>query len=184
MAVEHFDFANLPRDGARFGNEALAALTRSLYPDVAHAAQGVRGPAAQPPNPTEIGANIAVRKPGARLPATLLAWDWRQLAGAPPYLTTTAETCEAPFLDLNDDNRQEIPLITGGKARWWASVMEKDAAGCWRLAGRLASGCGATLSDLRSGHIAALAALTGWDDLQVAGARLSVTPSGTGCCHY
>ena len=39
VAVERFDFADLPRDGARFGNQALAALSRSLYPDIARAAR-------------------------------------------------------------------------------------------------------------------------------------------------
>jgi len=184
VAVAHFDFANLQRDGARFGSETLAALSHSLYPDIARGAQAVRGAPAQPLNPTEIGANIAVRTPGARLPATLLARDWSGVAGAPPCLTTASQNCEAFFLDLNGDHRPEILLVTGGETRWWAAVMEEDAAGRWRLAGRLTSGCGASLSDLRAGRLSVLAALPGWDDLQVAGARLSVTPSGTGCSHY
>ena len=184
VAVEHFDFANLPRDGARFGSETLATLSRSLYPDIAHAAQNVRGAPAQPLNPTEIGANIAVRTPGARLPAALLARDWSQVTGAPPCLITASQSCEAFFLDLNGDHRPEILLVTGNETRWWAAVMEQDGAGGWRQAGRLSSGCGATLSDLRAGRLSVLAALPGWDDLQVAGARLSVTPSGTGCSHY
>ena len=122
--------------------------------------------------------------PGARLPAALLARDWSQVTGAPPCLATAAQSCEAYFRDLNDDGRPEILLVTGNETRWWAAVMEEDAAGRWRLAGRLAAGCGATLSDLRAGRLSVLAALPGWDDLQVAGARLSVTPSGTGCSHY
>ncbi len=186
VTVERFDFVNLGRDGARFGNEALAALSHSLYPDIARAAAQAQGGArlTQSLNPTEIGANIAVRTPGARLPATLLARDWSQTAGAPPCLTTAAQACEAFFLDLNGDQHPEILLVTGSETRWWAAVMEEDAAGRWRLAGRLAAGCGATLADLRAGHLSVLAALPGWDDLQVAGARLSVTPSGTGCSHY
>jgi hypothetical protein len=186
VAVERFDFANLPRDGARFGNETLTALSHSLYPDIARAATEAQGGmrAGPPLNPTEIGANIAVRTPGARLPATLLARDWSQVAGAPPCLATAKEACEAFFLDLNGDHRPEILLVTGSETRWWAAVMEEDAAGRWRLAGRLAAGCGASLSDLRAGRFSGLAALPGWDDLQVAGARLSVTPSGTGCSHY
>jgi hypothetical protein len=184
VTVERFDFANLRRDGGRFGGAVLAALARSVYPDIARAAQTVRGAVADQANPAEIGANIAVRTPGARLPATLLTRDWSHVAGAPACLTSAAEICDAYFLDLNGDGRREILLVTGGETRWWGAVMAADAAGRWSMAGRLAAGCGATLSDLRAGRISALAALPGWNDLQVAGARLSVMPSGTGCSHY
>lgn len=184
VAVEKFDFANLPRDGARFGATALATLSHSLYPDIAGAAQMVRGAVTDHINPTEIGANIAVRTPGARLPATLLARDWTQTTGVPPCLTTPTQNCDAFFLDLNNDGRPEILLTTGGETRWWGAVMEEDAAGRWRMAGKLAAGCGATLSDLRAGRFSSLPALPGWSDLAVGGQRLSVTPSGAGCSHY
>jgi len=114
----------------------------------------------------------------------LSARDWSQVMGAPPCLITASQGCEAFFLDLNGDHRPEILLVTGNETRWWAAVMEQDAGGGWRQAGQLTSGCGATLSDLRAGQLSVLAALPGWGDLQVAGARLSVTPSGTGCSHY
>jgi hypothetical protein len=184
VAVAQFDFANLPRDGARFGVTALASLSHSLYPDIAGAAQLVRGAVADHLNPSEIGANIAVRTRGARLPATLLARDWTRVSGIPPCLTTATETCDAFFLDLNTDGRQEILLASGGETRWWGAVMEEDGSGRWRMAGKLAAGCGATLSDLRAGRFSSLPALPGWSDLAVGGQRLSVTPSGTGCSHY
>jgi hypothetical protein len=184
VGVEEFDFANLERDGARFGREALASLSRSLYPDIARAASSVRGAVADRLNPTEIGANIAVRTDGAMLPATLLARDWSQVLGVPACLNTAAEICDAYFLDLNGDRRDEILLVTGTEVRWWAAVMQADEAGRWSLAGRLASGCGATLSDLRNGRFSALPALPGWGDLSVAGKRLTVTPSTVGCSSY
>ena len=106
------------------------------------------------------------------------------MSGAPPCLTTAAEGCDAYFLDLNGDARAEILLVTGSETRWWGAVMAADEAGRWSLAGQLTAGCGATLSDLRAGRISVLAALPGWSDLKVAGTRLSVTPSGTGCSHY
>jgi hypothetical protein len=114
----------------------------------------------------------------------LLARNWVGVTGAPSCLTAATEVCDAYFLDLNGDGRPEILLVTGSESRWWGAVMAADEAGRWNMAGRLASGCGASLSDLRAGRISALAALPGWDDLQVAGTRLTVTPSGTGCSHY
>ena len=184
VGVEEFDFANLERDGARFGRDALVRLSHSLYPDIARAASRERGAVADRLNPTEIGANIAVRTDGAVLPATLLARDWSQVMGVPACLNTAAEICDAYFLDLNGDRREEILLVTGTEVRWWAAVMQADEAGRWSLAGRLASGCGATLSDLRSGRFAALPALPRWGDLSVAGKRLTVTSSNAGCSGY
>jgi hypothetical protein len=184
VAVEAFDFANLERDGARFGRDALAGLSRSLYPDIARAAASVRGAVADHLNPTEIGANIAVRSQGAVLPATLLARDWSQVLGVPACLNTAAEICDAYFLDLNGDERSEILLVSGSETRWWAAVMQADEAGRWSLAGRLASGCGASLSDLRKGRFSALPALPGWGDVSVGGKRLTVTPSYAGCSGY
>jgi hypothetical protein len=184
VAVEKFDFSNLQRDGARFGRDALAGLSRSLYPDIARAASSVRGPVTDRLNPTEIGANIAVRTQGAVLPATLLARDWSQVLGVPACLNTAAEICDAYFLDLNGDGRSEVLLVSGSESRWWAAVMQADEAGRWSLAGRLTSGCGATLSDLRDGRFSALPALPGWGDLSVAGKRLTVTPSNMGCSGY
>lgn len=184
VAVEAFDFANLERDGARFGREALTGLSRSLYPDIARAAASVRGAVADRLNPTEIGANIAVRTDGAMLPAALLARDWSQVLGVPACLNTAAEICDAYFLDLNGDERSEILLVTGSETRWWAAVMQADEAGRWSLAGRLASGCGATLSHLRNGRFSALPALPGWGDMSVGGKRLTVTPSDAGCSRY
>ncbi len=159
-SIETFDFANLPRDGARFGAEALAKLTGSLYPD------------------------IALRTPGAHLPATLLARDWSPVLGVPACLSNPHETCDAWFRDLNGDGRQEILLVSGAETRWWAAVMQADEAGRWSLAGRLASGCGATLTDLRNGRFDTLSALTGWNELAVAGNRVTAATPEAGCSHY
>ena len=66
-----FDFAWLKHEGVRFGHQALAemtaiALARSRARRRRHA--GDRAGHSAPP-PSQIGANITVRTPGARLPA-------------------------------------------------------------------------------------------------------------------
>ena len=184
VAVEKFDFANLERDGARFGRDTIAALSRSLYPDIARAAASVRGAIVDHRNPSEIGANIAIRTQDAVLPATLLARDWSQVLGVPACLNAATQICDAYFMDLNGDGRSEILLVSGEESRWWAAVMQADEAGRWSLAGRLTSGCGATLTDLRQGRFSALPTLPGWSELSVAGKRLTVAPSQAGCSHY
>jgi len=183
-SIETFDFANLPRDGARFGAEALAKLTGSLYPDIARAASVARGPQATSLPASEVGSNIALRTPGAHLPATLLARDWSPVLGVPARLSNPHETCDAWFRDLNGDGRQEILLVSGAEARWWAAVMQADEAGRWSLTGRLASGFGATLTDLRNGRFDTLSALPGWNELTVAGNRVTAATPEAGCSHY
>ena len=112
----------------RFGREALADMTavagaRNRPRCGRHAGDGARTPA---PPPSQIGANITVRTPGARLPDSLLNRDWSGVAGAvPPCLTKPALACDAWFLDLDRDGTTEILLVYGSDARWWASVMKR-----------------------------------------------------------
>jgi len=169
---ERFDFVHLEKDGTRFGRAALAALSLSLYPDIARAARSVHGPIVDPRAPDEIGPNIAMATPGAYLPATFLTRDWSNVLGALSCLTRASAQCEAHVLDLNHDQRNEILLVTGDAARWWAAVLEADEAGRWSMAGRLTSGCGVTRRDLAAGRVASLSALPGWTGLTLAGTRL------------
>jgi len=168
---ERFDFVYLEKDGTRFGRKALATLSLSLYPDIARAARFVHGPIVDPRAPDEIGPNIALVTPGTLLPATFLARDWSPVLGAPACLTRASAGCEAHLLDLNHDGRDEILLVTGDVARWWAAVLEADEAGRWSMAGRLTSGCGVTRADLAAGRVTSLSALPGWTGLSLAGTR-------------
>ena len=174
-----FDFPNLSRDGGRFGAAALDAMARGPFPDIARTAALTRDadPVATTPNPTEIGANIAVRTLGANLPALLLARDWRNVAGIPACLTRATEICDAYFMDMDGDGQDEILLVSGSETNWWGAVMKADAAGQWYMAGRIgASSCGVGMSDLRAGRFALTPPLPGLRDLSVAGVRLSVIP--------
>ena len=181
--VSRFDFASLAADGTRFGSAALSKLQQSLYPDIARAASAA-APAAARNDATEVGRNIALHTPGVQLPATLLARDWSPVLGVPACLSNPQQTCDAWFHDLNGDGRQEILLASGAETRWWAAVMQADEAGRWSLAGRLASGCGATLSDLRNGRFDTLSALPGWNELVVAGNKVPAATAEQACSHY
>lgn len=106
------------------------------------------------------------------------------MLGVPACLSNPRETCDAWFRDLHGDGQQEILLVSGAETRWWAAVMQADEAGRWSLAGRLASGCGATLTDLRNGRFDTLSALPGWHELTVAGNRVTAATPEAGCSHY
>ncbi len=178
-----FDFGWLRGQGLRFGHDALrimtggprtgfgmeaardAAITLSTAPDL---------PAA---TPTEIGANIAVRTPDARLPSSLLAQDWAGVDHAPPCLTTAAVACDAWFMDLDGDGQDEILLVWGNNNHWWASAM-KQQGGQWRAAANLASPpCRGSLAAMRAGDMHTTPALYDWRDLWVAGTRLRLKPT-------
>jgi hypothetical protein len=175
-----FDYDYLRRSGLRFGHGALLALTAAPFPDIARdAAISLRtAPNSEAPTPTEIGANITVRTPGARLPNSLLEHDWSKTAGVPPCLTKPALACDAWFLDLDGDGVREILLVYGNDARWWASVMKADARGNWSPAATLASpACRGTLAALRAGVFTTADPLPGWRDLWIAGQRLTPAPA-------
>ena len=173
-----FDFAWLQRDGGRFGHDALLAMTQGHNPAIARqAALALSAPAeTEPPAPTEIGANITVRTPGARLPNSLLDQDWSD-APVPPCLTLPAQACDAWFLDLDGDGVNEILLVHGSEARWWAAVMKLEQ-GKWAPAGTLASPpCQGSLAAMRAGGVTLADPLPRWRDVLVAGLRLSPMPA-------
>ncbi|MDB5736050.1 MAG: hypothetical protein JWN16_2687 [Alphaproteobacteria bacterium] len=171
-----FDFSYLRRQGVRFGADALAAMVHSHTPEVARDAAIMlsAAPGAEAPPPSEIGANITVRTPGARLPALLLAHDWSaEKIPVPPCLTRPAMTCDAWFMDLDRDGTAEILLVYGTDARWWATVMKQTKTG-WRPAASFASpSCRGSLAAMRAGDLYAVDPAPTWQDRLVAGFRLT-----------
>lgn len=177
-----YDFDYLHREGVRFGQQALAAMAQSGSPEIARDAAvtlaSARG--GDVPTPTEIGANITVHTAGARLPSSLLVQDWMAAGpNVPPCLTRPALSCDAWFLDLDRDGANEILLVYGTEARWWAAVLKENLQG-WAAAAAFASpSCRGTLAALRSGRFALADPLPGWRDLLVAGMRISAKPAQT-----
>jgi len=176
-----FDFDYLRQRGVRFGQRALIDMAQNGSPDVARDASvalagTLRGDV---PTPTEIGANITLHTPGARLPSSLFTQEWAKASTVPPCLTTPALSCDAWMLDLDRDGAGEILLVYGTDARWWAAVMKQGGAG-WISAASFASpACRGTLAALRSGRFLLADPLPGWRDLLVAGMRLSAKPAPT-----
>lgn len=174
-----FDFAWLRSSGGRFGITALADMTHAKSPEIARDAAITLSapPGTEAPPPSQIGANITVRTPGAHLPSALLAQDWQAEAGrVPPCLTRPALACDAWFLDLDGDGAREILLVYGNDARWWGSVL-KLAGGHWQPAASFAApDCRGLLTALRQGRFRDAAPLPGWHDLLVAGLRIPAKP--------
>lgn len=179
VALADFDFDYLRQRGVRFGQRALIDMAQNGAPEMARDASvalssTLRGDV---PAPTEIGANITLHTPGARLPSSLLTQAWARGGTVPPCLTTPAFSCDAWMLDLDRDGMGEVLLVYGTDARWWAAVLKRDGEG-WRAAASFASpSCRGTLQALRSGHFTLADPLPGWRDLLVAGMRLNAKPA-------
>jgi Domain of unknown function (DUF4153) len=168
-----FDFSWL-NGGGRFGHDALLTLAQGRNPEIARDAAVALAapPQADAPTPTEIGANITVRTAGERLPSSLLEQNWAR-ATVPPCLTKAALACDAWFLDLDGDGKNEIVLVYGNDARWWAAVMKPDILDRWSPAATLASPCRGSLAAMRTHGITLADPHSGWRDVLVAGMRLS-----------
>jgi len=175
-----FDFDWLRRDGVRFGQQALVAMTRAPSPEIARDAAIALAtpPRSDTPPPSEIGANITMRTPGARLPNTLLAQDWSTKgANVPPCLTKPRLACDAWSMDLDRDGKPEFLLVYGTDARWWASVL-KERGNQWNAVASFASPpCRGTLTAMRKGNLYAVEPAPTWQDLFVAGFRLTAKPA-------
>lgn len=175
-----FDFDWLRRDGVRFGQQALAGMVRAPSPEIARDAAIALAtpPDSETPPPSEIGANITLRTSGARLPNTLLAQDWGAKGDAvPPCLTKPRLACDAWSMDMDHDGRPEFLLVYGTDARWWASVL-KERGGQWNAVASFASPpCRGTLTAMRKGNLYAVEPAPTWQDLFVAGFRLTAKPA-------
>ncbi len=80
-------------------------------------------------------------------------------------------------MDLDRDGAPEILLVYGTDTRWWASVMKRDVRGDWNPAASFASpACRGTLSAMRKGNLYMVDPAPTWQDLLVAGFRLTAKP--------
>lgn len=180
VELADFDFDYLRQRGVRFGQRALIDMAQNASADVARDASvalsaNLRGDV---PTPTEIGANIILHTPGARLPSSVLTQDWHASASTvPPCLIKPALSCDAWTLDLDRDGMNEILLVYGTDARWWAAVL-KQQGDDWTAAASFASPhCRGTLEALRGGRFTLADPLPAWRDLLLAGMRLSAKPA-------
>jgi hypothetical protein len=185
-APRDFDFSYL-KQSSRFGRQALADAMAPKpvpqQPTPPPTTATIRMPAAPAAKVAAIGPNIHVRGTSNPLPTSLLARDWTGVPGAPACLTSAARSCDAFFMDLDNDGHEEIVLIQGNDAAWQGVVMKRSKAD-WYPAATLASSCPGSLESLRQGRYDYAEPL-GWLDLVVGGKRLTVAPvspaKNTGC---
>ena len=139
-----FDYTWLRDGGLRFGHEALTDMAARRDRARRWPRGALSGPdrgarcrcARRPPRSAPISRVHDGRRAAAR---QLLARDWTDVPVLPPCLTTALLACDAFFVDLDGDGRDEILLAYGTDARWWAGVMRQGDGGGWYVAGTMAA---------------------------------------------
>ena len=180
VTPQKFDYAYLRWKGGRYGQAALAVLSRSPNAHTRLAAGDAlkRKERYEPytPAPTLLAQRITVYPRGARLPESFLKTDWgkKQARRSPSECMGAMNTpCDALLADLDGDGRPEIVMFaTGGSS---VSVFRGNEAG-WSLAAAFEAPCPGMLGDLRSQKFEVMPPATRWNDLMVGGRRLRLNP--------
>ena len=186
---EKFDFAFMRFDAGRFGIKALEGLRNEgqtpflrLTANEALAATNryqVQTVKRQEPrsSPERRAANITVIHPGAQpsnsLPSSFLQQDWNAFPRVwmLPRCLTAEAACEAVFIDIDGDGKNEILLFVNPNGVGTAFKSEND--GSWTMLGTLThASCPGVRDALRAGQFKAVAAPL--KEIEVNGQRLGV----------
>ncbi|MES2472795.1 MAG: DUF4153 domain-containing protein [Pseudomonadota bacterium] len=180
VTPQKFDYAYLRWEGGRYGQAALAVLSRSqnAYTRLAASDALKRKARYEPytPAPALLAQRVTVYPRGTKLPESFLKTDWnrKQARRSPSECMGAMNTpCDAVLLDLNGDGRQEIVMFAAGSRT--VSVFHSTEAG-WFLAATFEAPCPGMLEALRSQKFEVMPPAARWNDLMVAGRRLRLNP--------
>lgn len=181
VTPQKFDFAYLRWEGGRYGQAALAELSRSPNPDIRLVASDMLrqkdrfrplGPA-----PKLLKTRMRVYPRGAALPYSFLNARWKP-ADRPRCMTVAELNCDALLLDLNGDGRQEILVFSSNSNE--ASVFRMEGV-AWSFAGSFVSPCPGMPDALRSQAFQAAPPIPSrWNDLVIDGERLGLSEPNRG----
>ncbi len=199
-APDRFDFAFLRFDGERYGRAALARIERGAQgADAALVKRRIAivrnmksrwervAPSSRRP---DLGTNLVLRQPGARLPASFLGTDWALKNEAylyPDCLREPGKRCDAFLLDVNGDGKSEVLLSTLNDATTASDViavgapntivLAEDAQGQWSALARLVLppvDCRVLYDDLAAGRVGT--APSALADIQIGAGRARLAP--------
>jgi hypothetical protein len=202
VKADRFDFAFLRFDGERYGRAALDRLEREATgADAALVRRQVAmvrklkshwDRADMAARPADLGVNLSLRQPGARLPDAFLHTDWALSDKAylfPDCLRQPDKHCDAYLLDLSGDGKPEV-LLFGSRGEEaparipQALVFGEDAQGHWQAIARVSLptvDCKALQEDLAAGKVGT--APSALADIRIGGVQAHLQPlePGQGC---
>lgn len=189
VSPAQFDFVSLRFDGARYGKEALEGLkdwkvgdNAALVRDKAERTLKLASRYGNDilPDKQDLATHITVHPEGKSLPEAFLTQDWKTIYAAPPCLRIKSAFCDAFFVDLDGDGKEEIVLadrsagsgyIVGGSG---IAAFRLGTEGKWALFGTFSGpascGDGAAARELKI-----LPAL--FPDIEIGGRRLRFSPT-------
>jgi hypothetical protein len=206
-APDRFDFAFLRFDGERYGRAALDRIERGVQgADAALVKRRIAivrnmksrwervTPSSRRP---DLGANLILRQPGAKLPAGFLGTDWalkNEPYLYPACLREPGKHCDAFLLDVNGDGKSEVLLSTHKDATTAsdvivvgkpdAIVLAEDAQGQWSALARVVLppvDCQVLYDDLVAGRVGTAPAPLADIRIGAGRARLEPVTPDTGC---
>ena len=174
ITPQKFDYAYLRWEGGRYGQAALAELSRSPHAYTRLAASDALKQTSryQPlaPAPEFLARRITAHPRGARLPESFLNTAWNKSpAGRAGCMTAMNSRCDAIQLDLDGDGRPEILLFATGDST--VSVFRMTGVG-WSLAATFEAPCPGMLDALRSQKFEVTPPTSRWNDVVIEGRRL------------
>lgn len=141
VKLDAFDFNYLRWEGARYGHDALVALSSpKAARNIREQAQAALDSTARytsptvPTVPVNVASRLTVHPKGRTIPASFLAtkWDADPSSGQQPACVNSSNSrCDLFFADMDGDGRDDIVLLSDDEA-----IVYRDAgAGVWRIAG-------------------------------------------------
>lgn len=191
IAPDKFDFAYLRWDGGRFGDAALKKLAADGIPGngrnyVRRRAQAVlndQSKIGNPVTPTDVTASVTVYPKGRVLPAYFGSHDWakdKQAAILPWCLVYTSYECDAFFIDVAGDGKEELLFLTMGSS--FDALFARSPDGSWHVVSSPTSlwNCGGVVAAMRQGKYTLVAPPapppTPWRGISVSGLTLDFPP--------
>jgi len=203
---DRFDFAFLRFDGERYGRAALDRIERAQGADAVLVKRRIAivrnmksrwervAPLTRRP---DLGTNLILHQPGARLPASFLGTDWalkNELNVYPDCLREPGKRCDAFLLDVNGDGKPEVFLSTRDEAATTTDVivvgepdtvvLAEDAKGQWSAIARAVLppiDCQVLYDDLAAGRAGTAPAPLADIQIGAARARLEPVTPDSGC---
>lgn len=194
IAPDKFDFTALKFDGARWGHDALVALSQDKeQPDAptinalasralaATSRYGVTVPNGTQLSEAEVAARITVYPAGRTLPAGFLDLTSGPLSGAvlPACLRTPrGQNCIARYVTLQAGEAEAILFLDGAAFNY---ILQPDPSGHWRQTGRLSGAlyCRGVRDALERGEFSVEQHVA--PDLVIGNMRLDIDPPAVRC---